>query len=103
MNPETLKILTDKDVIALNQDPLGIQALKYSAQDGMEVWFKPLAEDAWAMCVLNRNTEPQKFTFDWKSEKVTDEISNRETSSIPPPTGCAICGKSRIWGRRERP
>jgi alpha-galactosidase len=79
MNPQTLKILTDKDVIALNQDPLGIQALKYSAKDGLEVWFKPLTKDAWAVCFLNRNKDPQKITFDWKSEKVTDDVSKRET------------------------
>jgi len=79
MNPQTLKILTDKDVIALDQDPLGIEALRYSAKDGVEVWFKPLAHDAWAMCVLNRNPDPRKFVFDWKSEKVADDISNRET------------------------
>jgi alpha-galactosidase len=79
MNPETLKILTDKDVIALNQDPLGIEALKYSAQDGVEVWFKPLAHGAWAMCVLNRNKEPRQISFDWRNEKVTDDISMRET------------------------
>jgi alpha-galactosidase len=79
MNPETLKILTDKEVIALNQDPLGIQALKYSTTNGMEVWFKPLKQDAWAMCVLNRNQAPQNFAFDWKSEKVTDDVANRQT------------------------
>jgi alpha-galactosidase len=79
MNPQTLKILTDKDVIALNQDPLGIQALKYSSKDGVEVWFKPLTQDAWAMCVLNRNADPQEFKFDWNSEKVTDDVFNRET------------------------
>ncbi len=79
MNPETLKILTDQDVIALNQDPLGIEALKYSAQDGVEVWFKPLAHGAWAMCVLNRNKEPRQFTFDWSNEKVTDDVANRTT------------------------
>ncbi len=45
----------------------------------MEVWFKPLAHGAWAMCVLNRNKEPRQITFDWKNEKVTDEISKRET------------------------
>jgi alpha-galactosidase len=79
MNPQTLKILTDKDIIALNQDPLGVQALKYSTNAGLEVWFKPLAKDAWGMCVLNRNNDPRKIAFDWKSEKVTDDISNRET------------------------
>jgi len=79
MNPETLKILTDKEVIALNQDKLGIEALKYSATDGVEVWFKPLANDAWAVCFLNRNKDPHKIAFDWNSEKVTDDVSNRET------------------------
>ncbi len=78
MNPQTLAILTDKDVIAVDQDPLGIQAMKYSAKDGVEVWFKPLANGAWAMCILNRNTTPSKFTFDWKNEKVVDDFSGRD-------------------------
>jgi alpha-galactosidase len=76
MNPETLRILTDKDVIALDQDPLGIEAFKYSAKDGVEVWFKPLAQGAWAACFLNRNKDPQNVTFDWKSEKVMDTDFN---------------------------
>ena len=80
MNPQTLKILTDKDVLALNQDPLGIQALKYSSNAGVEIWFKPLAQDAWALCFLNRNTDPQKVAFNWNSEKVLDDISNRDAS-----------------------
>jgi alpha-galactosidase len=79
MKPQTLKILTDKDVIALDQDPLGIEALRYSSKDGVEVWFKPLTHDSWGMCVLNRNQDPRQISFDWKSEKVADEISNRQT------------------------
>jgi alpha-galactosidase len=78
MNPQTLAILTDKDIIALNQDKLGIQALKYSANDGVEVWFKPLSKGAWAMCILNRNTTPRAFSFDWKNEKVSDDLSKRD-------------------------
>jgi alpha-galactosidase len=78
MDPQTLAILTDKEIIALNQDKLGIQALKYSANDGVEVWFKPLSKGAWAMCVLNRNTAPHAFSFDWKNEKVSDDISRRD-------------------------
>ena len=76
MNPETLRILTDKDIIALNQDPLGIEAFKYSAKDGVEVWFKPLTHGAWAACFLNRNKDPQNVTFSWKSEKVLDPDFN---------------------------
>ena len=42
MSKETAAILTNKAVIALNQDPLGVQAFKYAARDGVEYWFKPL-------------------------------------------------------------
>jgi alpha-galactosidase len=78
MSRETLEILTDKDVIALDQDALGIEAFKYSAKEGVEVWFKPLAAGAWGMCVLNRNTMPRKITFNWKNERVADDFSKRE-------------------------
>jgi alpha-galactosidase len=30
------------------------------------------------MCILNRNTTPQKVTFNWRNEKVTDSFSNRD-------------------------
>ena len=74
----TLEILTNKEVIAVDQDRLGIEGFKYSAKDNIEIWFKPLADDAWAMCVLNRGATPQKFTFDWNNEKVTDDLSKRD-------------------------
>jgi alpha-galactosidase len=79
MSKETLHILTDKEVIALDQDPLGVEAFKCFAKDGLEFWFKPLSDGAWAMCVLNRGATPQKFTFDWNSEKAADDLSGRET------------------------
>ncbi len=78
MSAETKAILTNREVIALNQDALGVEAFQYSAKDGVEVWFKPLEGGDWAMAVLNRNTSARKFSFDWKSEKVSDALSKRE-------------------------
>jgi alpha-galactosidase len=78
MSKETLEILANKEVIAVNQDALGVEGFKYSAKDGVEVWFKPLSNDAWAMCVLNRGTNSQPVTFNWKNETVTDDLSKRE-------------------------
>jgi alpha-galactosidase len=78
MNPQTLAILTNKGVIALNQDKLGVEAFRYSSIDGVEVWFKPLSDGAWAMCFLNRNKTPHTFSFDWKNEKVSDDFSKRD-------------------------
>jgi alpha-galactosidase len=80
MDEETKSVLTNKDVIAVNQDSLGIQAFKYSAIDEIEIWFKPLLNGDWAMCVLNRGKETQKISFDWKKENVVDSVFNKEAS-----------------------
>jgi alpha-galactosidase len=79
MSKEIKEILTNREVIAVNQDALGIEGFQYSASDGVEVWFKPLNNGDWALVILNRNTSARKVSFDWKSEKVADSLSNRET------------------------
>ena len=75
MSPETLAILTNKDAIAVDQDVLGIEGFVYSEKDGVEIWFKPLDNGDWAMCILNRNRDAKKILFDWKNGKVSDAFS----------------------------
>ncbi len=77
MSKETLAILTNRDVIAVDQDSLGIEGFKYSNSDSVDVWFKPLEKGDWAMCFLNRSVEPKKVSFDWKNEAVYDSLSGR--------------------------
>jgi len=77
MSEETKFVLTNKDVIAVNQDVLGIQAFKYSSKDSIEIWFKPLDKGDWAMCVLNRSVKSRKIIFDFIKEKVEDTIFNK--------------------------
>jgi alpha-galactosidase len=78
MAPETLAILENQAVIAVDQDALGVEAFCHATNGTVEVWFKPLAGGDWAMCALNRGTTAQKFSFDWKSEKVADGLSGRD-------------------------
>jgi len=75
---ETLAILINKEAIAVDQDTLGIQGFPYLTKEGIEIWFKPLAEGDWAMCVLNRNARLQKVVFDWRKESVSDDLSKRD-------------------------
>ena len=42
-SPETMKILTNKDVIAVDQDKLGVQGAPISTAGGRDVFVKPLA------------------------------------------------------------
>lgn len=73
MKPETLKILTNKEMIAINQDALGIQGFKYQSENGIDVWVKPLSNDNWAIVFLNRSDTSQKINFDWKKHVIEDK------------------------------
>jgi alpha-galactosidase len=42
MSEQTKEVLTNKEVIAVNQDSFGIQGLKYAVRDSVEIWTKPL-------------------------------------------------------------
>jgi alpha-galactosidase len=96
MSKETLEILANKEVIAVNQDALGVEGFKYSAKDGVEVWFKPLSNDAWAMCILNRGTNSQPITFNWKNETVTDDLSKREAKF-----DATTYGVRNLWTKKD--
>jgi alpha-galactosidase len=79
MSEETRRILTNAEVIAVDQDPLGIQGFKYSDDGDLEIWFKPLADEDWAMCILNRGFTARRVEFAWQGEQVADEFSGRKT------------------------
>jgi alpha-galactosidase len=96
MSQETKEVLTNREVIAVNQDALGIEAFQYSAKDGVEVWFKPLKDGDWAVVFLNRNTSPRKVSFDWKNERVADTLSNRETRF-----DTTVYSLRDLWAKRD--
>ena len=73
MKPETLNILTNKEIIAINQDALGIQGFKYQSENGVDVWVKPLFDENWAVVFLNRSDKTQKINFDWKKHIIEDK------------------------------
>ena len=67
MNPATKKILLNKALIALNQDPLGRQAERKVNNDNWTVLVKPLADGTVAIAVLNRSDHTQSCTVDFSS------------------------------------
>jgi alpha-galactosidase len=81
MSTATKEILTNKDVIAVDQDALGVQAFRYASKDSIDTWFKPLSNGDWAVCFLNRSSHPQKINFDWKNENVNDTLSSRQLNA----------------------
>jgi len=79
MSEATRSILTNREVIAVDQDPLGIQGFKHTVAGDLEIWFKPLEDEDWAMCILNRGSSPREVEFVWQDEDVSDDFSDRET------------------------
>lgn len=77
MKKQTVEILTNKDVIAINQDRLGIQAMKFIDEGDFEIWVKPLEEDEWGFMFLNRSGEVARYHYDWRAHKVEDDVHSR--------------------------
>jgi alpha-galactosidase len=77
MSPATLATLTNREVIALNQDPLGIQAIRLMRDGDMEVYAKPLANNDWALVLLNRGRSDIQLDMKWGKIKLQDALSKR--------------------------
>lgn len=77
MSEETMQILTNKEVIAIDQDSLGIQAFRALDYGDLEVWAKPLVNDNWAVCFLNRSEESVSLDHNWKKFGFSDYVFNK--------------------------
>jgi len=53
--PEIMEILLNKEVIAVNQDPLGKQGIKVRDDGDLEVWSKVLQDGSRAVVLFNRS------------------------------------------------
>ncbi len=58
MTPETVAILTNRDVIAVDQDAAGKQGDRVSAEGPIEVWARALADGSKAVGIFNRHQLP---------------------------------------------
>jgi len=68
LNKETADILLNKDIISINQDTLGKQAVTLFIRDEIQVLKKDLANGDIAVCVFNRSDTSKVCTFDLKND-----------------------------------
>jgi alpha-galactosidase len=64
--PEILEMVTNREVIAINQDRLGMQGRKVSDAGAVEVWMKPLAGAARAVILFNRGSARTPVRVSWE-------------------------------------
>jgi alpha-galactosidase len=55
MSPDIAAILTNPRLVAIDQDPLGLQGFAGCRTPELEVWVRPLSGEKWAIAVLNRS------------------------------------------------
>lgn len=66
MDGETFRILSNTEVIAVNQDKMGVQGKKLKVTNGTsEVWGGPLDGGNYAVLLLNRGNSSASIQADW--------------------------------------
>jgi alpha-galactosidase len=66
MRPEIHDILTNKEVIAVNQDALGREGERVAKNGDLEVWAKQLKDGSRAVILLNRGAAEQQISANWE-------------------------------------
>lgn len=69
----TLNLLTNDEVIAIDQDPMGKPARLLATENGVQIWLKSLADGSYALGLFNVGDfgqTPQSY-FRWDDEKPT--------------------------------
>ncbi|MGA8731991.1 MAG: alpha-galactosidase, partial [Terracidiphilus sp.] len=74
MSDSTLATLTNPDVLAIDQDSLGLQGIKVASYgDGLEVWSKALTTPGErAVLLLNRTGDPASIKVNWSDLGLPD-------------------------------
>jgi alpha-galactosidase len=75
MTSQTREILTNPEMIAIDQDERGIAAFKMMLPDSLELWVKPLKNNELALCFFNRSGAAKKIQLNWKDLQISDTQS----------------------------
>jgi alpha-galactosidase len=75
LKPEIHEILTNKEVIAVNQDPRGRQGRKVRDDGDFEVWSKELADGTRAVLLFNRSQSESEIAFAWSEIGLPEYLS----------------------------
>jgi alpha-galactosidase len=74
MSPEIAEILTNKEVIAVDQDQLGLQGRRVKREGDLEVWAKQMADGSRAVALLNRGAMETKISVSWSDIGYSDYL-----------------------------
>jgi alpha-galactosidase len=88
MNAATRELLTNPEVIAIDQDRKGVQGQRVWEEGPLEIWVKPLADGSLAVGLFNRTEAAFKMQLDSKligvppSGKLRDVLDHKDLGPI---------------------
>jgi alpha-galactosidase len=77
MTPEIREILTQTEVIAVDQDAAGSQGSRVRKDGNLEVWSKLMQDGSRAVVLLNRGTEDGTISVSWEDLGYPAHLSAR--------------------------
>ena len=78
MDDFELNLVTNDEVLAVHQDPLGKPADRISKKDQLEVWARPLADGSLAVGLFNRDEMEMKIAVSWSELGITGKRTVRD-------------------------
>jgi len=75
MRPEIQDLLTNKEVIAVDQDSLGREGERVGKDGNLEVWAKQLKDGSRAVVLFNRGGTEEKITAAWEALGYPDHLN----------------------------
>ena len=78
MTPYTVEMLTNREVLAVDQDPMGKQGYRIAQEGPFEVWMKPLADGSKVVGLFNRQRTTEQMTLSFSQIGITGSASVRD-------------------------
>ncbi len=78
MSKETINVLTNKELIAVDQDKRGKQGYLIEDEENFQIFLKPLSGGDTAICLFNRGGQIREVNIDWKKYKIGTDHSLRD-------------------------
>lgn len=109
MTPETKSILLNKEVIAIDQDPLGKQGDRAYQTGPLEVWSKPLSGGNIAVGLFNRTHSPAEITLrlsavGWRGSAAARDLwAHRDIGEVRDDYTTMVPGRGVVLLRLSRP
>jgi hypothetical protein len=99
----TLALLTNDELLAINQDPLGNPAKRIAQHENTEVWARDLKDGSKAVGLFNRGNTEAPVTVNWSDatlsgkQKIRDLLNRKDAGTLEdqytvilPSHGCAL-------------